>query len=531
MENSKKLTIAEFYNGKSIFITGGMGFLGKVIVEKLLRSCSGIEKIFLLARSKKGKNVNDRLDEFINSPPMTLLREKNPKVFNKIIMIEGDVSEEKLGISEENLKLISENVSIFIHSAATINFNEPLKIAIKTNLQSVKEIMKMARNSKKLDALIHVSTAYTNWFEYDCAKGLVEEKIYTNEFKPNDIINLSQSMSQELLNKLTPSMLGKHTNTYTFTKNLAEQLIVNEGKDLPVAIIRPSMVLGSLKEPFPGWLDSWAGPTAYAYFLSRGFLRSFHIHKHNIGEIVPVDMTVNLIIASAWKVGINKSQNEPLIYHNVSGDANPISWKGYFDLCEINAKKFPLDDVFWYPRIRYRKTALATNIDAFFTQRIPAYLIDFASIIMGKKPKMVRLQDKMYHGYNCVKFASTSPVKFESKNYEKLIESMNPNDVKEFDFDVRKINWNQYIEDYFLGARKYLWNSTSTDFAAGRKKIQMLKYANFCLVGTTLAGSLFLLNKLRNSLKCEEEGKEIEQLKPKLLNIPVWQWKQRQEVH
>jgi fatty acyl-CoA reductase len=48
-------------------------------------------------------------------------------------------------------------------------------------------------------------------------------------------------MSQDDVEKVAPSLLGRHTNTYTFTKNLAEHLMAREGKDLPVAIIRPSM--------------------------------------------------------------------------------------------------------------------------------------------------------------------------------------------------------------------------------------------------------------------------------------------------
>ena len=59
--------ICKFYDEKSVFITGGTGVMGKVLVEKLLRSCSGIETIYLLMRSSNGKNVQLRLEELINN--------------------------------------------------------------------------------------------------------------------------------------------------------------------------------------------------------------------------------------------------------------------------------------------------------------------------------------------------------------------------------------------------------------------------------------------------------------------------------
>ena len=49
--------IAEFYRDRSVFITGGTGFLGKVLVEKLLRSCPHIKTIYLLMRPKRGQDI------------------------------------------------------------------------------------------------------------------------------------------------------------------------------------------------------------------------------------------------------------------------------------------------------------------------------------------------------------------------------------------------------------------------------------------------------------------------------------------
>lgn len=55
--------VNDFYNGKNIFLTGGTGFLGICFVEKLLRSCPDVKNIYLLIRPKKGKQINERLEE------------------------------------------------------------------------------------------------------------------------------------------------------------------------------------------------------------------------------------------------------------------------------------------------------------------------------------------------------------------------------------------------------------------------------------------------------------------------------------
>lgn len=62
------MSIKEFYNGCSIFITGGSGFMGKVLIEKLLRSCPGIDKIYVLMRNRKHKDVNIRIKEMLALP-------------------------------------------------------------------------------------------------------------------------------------------------------------------------------------------------------------------------------------------------------------------------------------------------------------------------------------------------------------------------------------------------------------------------------------------------------------------------------
>lgn len=54
-----------FYQNKAIFLTGGTGFLGKIIMEKLLRSCQ-VDTIYVLIRSKKGKDIATRMEDIMN---------------------------------------------------------------------------------------------------------------------------------------------------------------------------------------------------------------------------------------------------------------------------------------------------------------------------------------------------------------------------------------------------------------------------------------------------------------------------------
>lgn len=60
--------IANFFKGKNVFITGATGFLGKILVQKLLRSCPGVSGIYVLVRDKKGKDVYSRIEELCNDP-------------------------------------------------------------------------------------------------------------------------------------------------------------------------------------------------------------------------------------------------------------------------------------------------------------------------------------------------------------------------------------------------------------------------------------------------------------------------------
>ena len=66
-EAKELLSIHDFYAKKTIFITGATGFLGKIVIEKLLRDCPLVKKLFLLTRSRRGVNPQQRIDNILDS--------------------------------------------------------------------------------------------------------------------------------------------------------------------------------------------------------------------------------------------------------------------------------------------------------------------------------------------------------------------------------------------------------------------------------------------------------------------------------
>lgn len=59
-------TIAEFYANKGVFVTGGTGFLGTVLIEALLSSSPDIGKIYVLVRGKRGDNPEHRIKKLLS---------------------------------------------------------------------------------------------------------------------------------------------------------------------------------------------------------------------------------------------------------------------------------------------------------------------------------------------------------------------------------------------------------------------------------------------------------------------------------
>jgi fatty acyl-CoA reductase len=215
--------ISSFYVDRSVFITGATGFMGKVLIEKLLRSCPGIDKLYLLMRPKRGQNPKDRLTELTTAKVSIYeniglhhqiirpqidhfllqlfdqLKKDDPDCFNKLVVIPGDIMEPEMGISEPDAAMLIDDVSIVFHAAATVKFDEVLKVSVNMNVQGTQRLVALCQKMSKLAAFVHVSTAYCN-----CDRDEILEIVYPPPHDPKQIVDAMTWMADDFVNEITP---------------------------------------------------------------------------------------------------------------------------------------------------------------------------------------------------------------------------------------------------------------------------------------------------------------------------------------
>ncbi|ELP33952.1 beta keto-acyl synthase [Rhodopirellula baltica SWK14] len=136
-------------------ITGASGMLGSYVVAELLR---GRIECAVLVRAKGKQTAEQRIDQilarFEQAWQVSLPR---PKV------LEGDLNQSRLGLSDESIQWVRANCDRMLHSAASLSFlpadptgdNEPYR----TNVDGTREVVAFCK-AVGITQLHHVSTAY-----------------------------------------------------------------------------------------------------------------------------------------------------------------------------------------------------------------------------------------------------------------------------------------------------------------------------------------------------------------------------------
>lgn len=226
---------------------------------------------------------NERMMDMLSKQPFTT-RLKKDFLLSKLVAIESDISEPNLNLNESDTQILIKNVSIVFHVAASVKFEAPVEVNMKHNVVATKGLLDMASKFEKLLCFIHVSTAYSN-----CQLSQIDERIYSMEV-PDDPMSL----------KVTKAMIDNRPNTYTYTKAMAENVASKYASRINIVIVRPSIVMSSLKEPDEGWIDTINGPVGLSVLGALGILQKIKVNSEVVFDLIPADIVSNALVSIAW---------------------------------------------------------------------------------------------------------------------------------------------------------------------------------------------------------------------------------------
>ena len=340
------LSVRRALEGKHVLLVGVTGFIGKVWMVDLLEQVPNIGKIILLIRRNRTTTAQRRFEKIVEeSPTLDGLQKAYGSrlgdfLREKVEVVEGDVSLPGLGLAPDVRARLARSLDLVVNSAGLTDFNPDLRDALSSNVESAQHLLEFLRSADHA-ALMHLSTCYV----VGMRDGRVGEELSDN-YSPANIRNFDaereiaslremirrieeRAQSSELDRALRRQALGRGgdeskvargeldgvvrrnrgrwtrnklvrvgmkraqylgwPNTYTFTKSLGESILARRGRDLPIAIVRPSIVESSTRSPFSGWNEGINTSGPLSYLLGTNF-RQLPTNAKKCLDIIPVDM-------------------------------------------------------------------------------------------------------------------------------------------------------------------------------------------------------------------------------------------------
>ncbi|KAJ9064774.1 hypothetical protein DSO57_1026797 [Entomophthora muscae] len=463
---------SSFLEGKSVLITGVTGFVGKAVLETLLRDHHNhIATVFCLVRPNKNQSAQERLCQVLNNKLFDILRNKVGhkefnKIANRVVAIEGDIAMPGLGVSEADARLLHTTLNLAIHSAATVNFNMPIKDALQINTLGTMELLKLCAGGAHFQGFLHISTAYVN---SNLNPGNVEEKLYVMPLgDPETLVDDIQAMTQSQVTHFTKRILQEYPNTYTFTKALTEHLL--NKSSVSTACARLSIVASAAQAPVAGWVEGSAGLNAAGILIGQGILDSLNAPADSSPDIVPVDYAANSIMRICAQLLESPHKQ---VYHIGSTAINPMKWnvfaaaapKAWRRLPPLKSQLFPPDCQLVASSADHKERVNATKYFKFHT--LPTIIDSTNTALLSQLQRAEKKLDKFYLNYDY--FTSTS-WRFDSSNLLALETSQSKRrDILSSSFGataLKSLDWTKYITEFICGLHYFvLKDSTSWPIA------------------------------------------------------------------
>lgn len=495
MDNHSEIGIAKFLRGKNFFVTGATGFLAKVLIEKILRTVPEVGKIFVLIKAKSKEAAMLRLQsEIIDADLFKCLQQTCGKSYqafmlSKLVPVLGNVCEPNLGLEEHTVEAIAKEVDIIVNSAANTTFDERYDVALDINTRGPSRLMNFAKNCKNLKLFLQVSTAYVNGQR----QGRIMEKplclgdsiaseniVLDTPYCPLLTLRVEDELKLVLDTKRTfddntlpykLKVLGlerakKHgwQDTYVFTKAMGEMMIDSMRGDIPVVIIRPSVIESTYKDPFPGWMEGNRMMDPIVLYYGKGQLTGFLVDPNGVLDVVPADMVVNATLAAIAKHG-SAGKSESHVYQVASSVTNPLLFQDLADSLYQHFKSMPCMDSLGRP-VDIPTMKLFNSMDDFSAhlwgdalQRTglngvatsSGKLLRKLESICRKSVEQAKYLANIYQPYTFYEG------RFDNSNTKRLMECMSEEERREFGFDVESIDWKDYISNVHIpGLRRYV---------------------------------------------------------------------------
>ncbi|KAF5281645.1 hypothetical protein FQR65_LT14619 [Abscondita terminalis] len=436
-----RTSIPEFFSGKTIFITGGTGFLGSLLIEKLLRSCPELKRIYVLIRDKKNTLSEKRFDELFESPIFNFLKTNNIAQLQKVVLVKGNIEHDKLGLNKRDWDVIVEEVDCVFHIAASVHFKSPLSQLLLSNVYGTNQMVLLAKQIKNLKVLVYTSSCYSQ-----CTKSVVEEIFYETTESPEDLMAMSKKLGEKFAEHEAISFRGKYPNNYAYSKYLAEDILRRNAQDIPLTIVRPSIVSQVWKEPLEGWTDSFLYLPKGMACYSVGLVHTVTTLPDNCFDLIPADYVVNTIIAAAWSVGTswNVAGKTTEIYNCSASHQNPLTQGAYESYVRKYEPMYPSNQKMW---MRFIIFTLNKHVKKFlYLIHLPQmFLFDAANTLLGRKRIYVELYRKMHSRVQVMTYFLKKSWLFKTENTQKLWDKLDEDDKALFNFDISTLKWDAIL--------------------------------------------------------------------------------------